>query len=508
MLKYTNKSTMKKLTTLTEGMQLIHNGNQIYTVTQELSNNFKEGDKLIFIPDSNEPIHIPKFATDLVAKEIKLAKEGFYELASATDEQINTFFDQFSTNLANDTIWKKIQTINHDDIKVAKEKKKSTTRLEANDTCRNNMIEGLQQFKNQPLKRLSKIQTISHDTWSVELLKNPLGVVGFVFEGRPNVIADATGVLKSGNTVVFRVGQDALQTAKAIMELALYPALDQANLSRNCIRLLDHTSRATAWALFSNKNLNLAVARGSGHATRVLGNIAYQHGVPVSLHGTGGAWMMTSESTDPQRLQDAIIGSLDRKVCNTLNTICILKSHQETLLSATFNALEKAGKNLNESYKVHIESNSLTYISNDKINLKINVTRATGTQQEKQFETIDITKIGTEWEWEKTPEITLIIVESIDEAIKLYNTYSPQFVASLITQNETELTHFFNHINAPFVGNGMTRWVDGQYALLAPELGLSNWENGRLLARSAILSGDSIYTTRLKMIQKESNLKR
>ena len=102
---------MKTITTLTEGMQLIHNGNQIYTVTQELSNDFKEGDKLIFIPDSNEPIHIPKFASNLVAKEIKLAQEGFYELASATDKQINTFFEQFSTNLANDTIWKKIQTV-------------------------------------------------------------------------------------------------------------------------------------------------------------------------------------------------------------------------------------------------------------------------------------------------------------------------------------------------------------------------------------------------------------
>ena len=54
----------------------------------------------------------------------------------------------------------------------------------------------------------------------------------------------------------------------------------------------------------------------------------------------------------------------------------------------------------------------------------------------------------------------------------------------------------------------MTRWVDGQYALNAPELGLSNWENGRFIARSAILSGDSVYTTRLKMIQQVSNLKR
>jgi glutamate-5-semialdehyde dehydrogenase len=67
---------------------------------------------------------------------------------------------------------------------------------------------------------------------------------------------------------------------------------------------------------------------------------------------------------------------------------------------------------------------------------------------------------------------------------------------------------FFNDINAPFVGNGMTRWVDGQYALNLPELGLSNWENGRFLARSAILSGDGVFTTRIKMNQVVSELKR
>ncbi|RAP26921.1 glutamate-5-semialdehyde dehydrogenase [Candidatus Marinamargulisbacteria bacterium SCGC AG-333-B06] len=499
---------MTKITTLTEGMQIIHNGNQLYTVTKELSNTFQEDDTLIFIPSLDDPIHIPKFAIDLVQKEILAAQQGFYELAAASDEQLNTFFETFSKNLANNSIWENIQSINNIDVEKAKQNKKSTTRLEANDKCRNAMIEGLQQFQNQPIKRLSTLKNISHETWTVELVKNPLGIIGFVFEGRPNVIADATGVLKSGNTVVFRVGQDALKTAKAIMDLALYPALDQANISRNCIRLLDHPARATAWALFANKTLNLAVARGSGHATRILGNIAHQHGVPVSLHGTGGAWMMTTESTNPHRLHDAIIGSLDRKVCNTLNTICILKSQYKTLLPITLTALEKAGKHLNESYKVHIESESIPYLPNTKLTHLIPVSRANGIQHENQFEPINKTELGIEWEWEKTPEITLIIVESLEEAITLYNTYSPQFVASLITENPIELTHFFNAINAPFVGNGMTRWVDGQYALLAPELGLSNWENGRLLARSAILSGDSIYTTRLKMTQKQSDLKR
>ena len=96
----------------------------------------------------------------------------------------------------------------------------------------------------------------------------------------------------------------------------------------------------------------------------------------------------------------------------------------------------------------------------------------------------------------------------MDEAIQLCNQYSPQFVASLITQNQLEVMDFFNRVNAPFIGNGMTRWVDGQYALHSPEVGLSNWEGGRFLARSAILSGDSVYTTRVKMNQVDVVLKR
>ena len=110
--------------------------------------------------------------------------------------------------------------------------------------------------------------------------------------------------------------------------------------------------------------------------------------------------------------------------------------------------------------------------------------------------------------WESSPEISLIIVDDLSEAIDLCNQYSPRFVTSLITENQIELMVFFNRINAPFVGNGMTRWVDGQYALNSPELGLSNWENGRFLARSAILSGDSVYTTRIKMNQVQADLKR
>ena len=67
---------------------------------------------------------------------------------------------------------------------------------------------------------------------------------------------------------------------------------------------------------------------------------------------------------------------------------------------------------------------------------------------------------------------------------------------------------FYAEIEAGFVGDGMTRWVDGQYALNRPELGLSNWQHGRLLARGGVLSGDSVYTVRARMRQKDIGLHR
>jgi glutamate-5-semialdehyde dehydrogenase len=83
-------------------------------------------------------------------------------------------------------------------------------------------------------------------------------------------------------------------------------------------------------------------------------------------------------------------------------------------------------------------------------------------------------------------------------AIALCNAYSPRFVASIVSEDPAEFEHFYADVDAPFVGNGFTRWVDGQYALDAPELGLSNWQFGRLLGRGAILSGDSVHTVRYR----------
>ena len=106
--------------------------------------------------------------------------------------------------------------------------------------------------------------------------------------------------------------------------------------------------------------------------------------------------------------------------------------------------------------------------------------------------------LGEEWEWEDSPEYWLIEVDSVAEAVDLFNRCSPRFSASLISNDNDEHEWFYSAIDAPFVGNGFTRWVDGQFALDQPELGLSNWQAGRLFARGGVLSGDSVYTVRLR----------
>ncbi|RYG03297.1 MAG: glutamate-5-semialdehyde dehydrogenase, partial [Caulobacteraceae bacterium] len=113
-----------------------------------------------------------------------------------------------------------------------------------------------------------------------------------------------------------------------------------------------------------------------------------------------------------------------------------------------------------------------------------------------------------EWEWEETPELTLVVVETAAEAVALFNRYSPQFAASLIAEDRAAHEAFYAAINAPFVGDGFTRWVDGQFALNRPELGLSNWEHGRLFARAGVLSGDGVFTVRARVRQTDLDLDR
>jgi glutamate-5-semialdehyde dehydrogenase len=370
------------------------------------------------------------------------------------------------------------------------------------------MIDGLLGWRDSPSRRTATVGRVEHARWDVEAQRAPLGVVGFVFEGRPNVFADACGVVRTGNTVVFRIGSDALGTARAIMQHALGPAVVGAGLPDGIVGLVDSPTHAAGHALFADRRLALAVARGSGTAVAELGAVASQAGTPVSLHGTGGAWMALAASAPPGVVTAAVANSLDRKVCNTLNVCAVLRSHADAHVAAVLDGLEAAADRRGVPARLHVVAGGEDVVPPAWFERMVTIERAGGPNREPAASRLEPAELGVEWEWEQSPELTLVVVEQLGEAVELFNRYSPHFVASLISDDPTEQDWFYGAVDAPFVGNGFTRWVDGQYALDAPELGLSNWQTGRALGRGAILSGDGIHTIRYRAEIRDHDVRR
>jgi len=489
-------------------MEIVFGGDRVLRVPAEVAECFAPGDALVVVEAAGDLLHIPAAERAVADRALSAARSAFERMGAVGDEQISKFYAEFAARLEADEIWAEIAAVNEQDIAAAKARGRSTTRLVADTKLRRGMIDGLRGWIDAPSRRGQVLETIDHAGWKVELVGAELGVVGFVFEGRPNVLADATGVLRGGNTVVFRIGSDALGTARAIMDGALTPALVAAGLPDGAVALVDSAAHAAGWALFGDSRLALAVARGSGPAVATLGALARQAGVAVSLHGTGGAWIVAGETADAASFEAAVAASLDRKVCNTLNVCCIVRARADELVPTFSRALEAAAERRGQAFKLHVVSGDEHYIPEDLFTRPVRVVRAEGEVQEMQVEVLAESDLGREWEWEESPEVTLTIVDDVDAAVDLFNRYSPQFVASLISADAAEHERFYGRINAPFVGNGFTRWVDGQYALEKPELGLANWQGGRLFGRGGVLSGDSVFTVRTRVTQSDPTVHR
>ncbi|MEP4651347.1 MAG: aldehyde dehydrogenase family protein, partial [Ilumatobacter sp.] len=263
--------THSTLESLTAGQAIVFGGNRVTTVPPELAAAFAPGDRLVVVQDTGDLLHVPATEHLVVNTAVSEALAGFAGLARCTEQQISAFFAGFAQRLADEAAFAPIAAANDADVVAARADGRSTTRLELTASMRRDMIDGLGVWERAASGRDGLVESVEHDGWRLDARRAPLGVVAFVFEGRPNVFADACGVLRSGNAVVFRIGSDALGTARAIVEHALVPALDDAGLPIGAVRLVDSPSRSAGHALFSDQRLALAVARGSGRAVAQLG---------------------------------------------------------------------------------------------------------------------------------------------------------------------------------------------------------------------------------------------
>ena len=484
---------------------LVAIGRHRTVISQEFAASLEPGDQVLALSHNGQLRRLPKAVVDLVDEAVSAASRAFTLLPDVSDDAINEFFELAAEALQDNVRFSTVLQANQRDEESARARGRSVTRLVLSENMRRDMIAALLMWRDAPMSRDSVVSRTEHVGWSVDQRAAPLGVLGFVFEGRPNVFADATGVLKGGNAVVFRIGSDALGTANAMMDVIIRPSLIQAGLPVDAVVLLNSPEHAAGWSLFSDSRLGLAVARGSGTAVSELGSIAQQSGVPVSLHGTGGAWMVVGEDASLDRLESCVLHSLDRKVCNTLNVVTVIRHLASVHIPIILKAAEIAASARGTRPRIHAIQGAEKFISTD---VTIEVRRSEGVILEQQVTVANVESLSTEYEWEENPEFAIVLVDDIDEAVELFNAYSPQFIVSTISENETEQERVWSLTNAPFFGDGFTRWVDGQFSLLRPELGLSNWENGRLFGRSGILSGDSAFTVRLRVHQSDEKLHR
>ncbi|HEY3375941.1 MAG TPA: aldehyde dehydrogenase family protein, partial [Armatimonadota bacterium] len=397
------------LNEITAGMPLLYGGNRVTRVSAELAAAFQPGDRLIVVESTGDILHIPAEQARIAAEAVGRAYQAFTYMGSLSDAAITAFYEACARRLESDESWAPIQEANANDVVRAQARGKSTTRLAASEKMRRDMAAGLREWRDAPSRRDVALETVEHDGWRVEQVVAPLGVVGFVFEGRPNVFADATGVLRGGNTVVLRIGSDALGTAKAIVAHALNPALCEAGLPDGAVTLVESTAHAAGWAMFSDRRLALAVARGFGRNVAQLGSVARQAGVPVSLHGTGGAWIVADPSADIERFGKAVYHSLDRKVCNTLNVCCIPQSRVADLVPVFLRNLQLAGERRGHGCKLHVVAGDESAVPAEWFTTRVAVRRAAGDVEEPLAEPLPVDQLGREWEWEETPEVTLKI---------------------------------------------------------------------------------------------------
>jgi glutamate-5-semialdehyde dehydrogenase len=197
----------------------------LVTVDEAFAGSLKPGDVVLGIASSGQLRRIPQDVHALSRQRVEVALTAFHRLQDASTMQVNRFFAVAAERLDDDSLFESVARANQADVEAAVARGRSTTRLVLSEKMRSEMIAAFKMWESVDMSFNSLQDTITHAGWEVQQWKAPLGVIGFVFEGRPNVFADATGVLKGGNTVVFRIGSDALRTAKAIMDVVVHPAL-------------------------------------------------------------------------------------------------------------------------------------------------------------------------------------------------------------------------------------------------------------------------------------------
>ncbi|MGP7961232.1 glutamate-5-semialdehyde dehydrogenase [Sanguibacter sp. A247] len=279
-------------------------------------------------------------------------------------------------------------------------------------------------------------------------LRVPMGVVGMIYEARPNVTVDAAGLaLKSGNAVILRGGSAAASSNEVIVDV-LGRALESAGLPRDLVQSIDRYGRPGGVALMRARGLvDVLVPRGGANLIRT---VVAESVVPVIETGVGNCHLVVDESAD---LDDALAILLNSKlqrvgVCNAVETLLVHEGAAQAFLPRALDALASAGCVLHGD----------------------DATQALAPQGVEVIAATD-----EDWATEYlAPELAVRVVPDIDAAIAHVQTWSSGHTEAILTNDLRHSERFVAEVDSAVVNvNASTRFTDGGQFGLGAELGIS-----------------------------------
>ena len=343
---------------------------------------------------------------------------------------------------------KEILEENLKDLASAKEKSIGSAlidRLELNDDRINSMISGLKVVSDLP-DPVGEIVEMGPTPSGIDISKMrvPLGVVGIIYESRPNVTADAAALcLKSGNSCLLRGGTEAILSNKIIWN-CLQQGLENAGLPKSCIQLVETTDREAVKALLHlDRYLDVIIPRGGKGLVQL---ITDESRVPVIKHLDGICHVYVDESADLKKAEDIAYNAKTYRygICGAMETLLVHKDVAHNFLPS-----------LNE----RLHSNGV---------------ETRGCHKTKEFLNIPD---ATEDDWSTeylAPILSIKIVDSIDEAIKHIQIYGSHHTDSIVSEDSQNVDLFFNRVDSSSVMHNLpTCWADGFEYGLGAEVGIS-----------------------------------
>ena len=399
-----------------------------------------------------------KSLNEIMAELGRNARMAARQLALATPEQKRTAL--LTAAGAINAHRKAILAANAKDMDAARTKgisKAFLDRLELNDARIDGIIEAVKTIAELPDPVGAKIAEWDRPNGlHIERVRTPLGVIGVIFESRPNVTADAGALcIKSGNAVILRGGSDSFHSSRAIVDCML-DGLHLAGLPVECVQLVPTTDRAAVGEMLKGLDGNIDVIVPRGGKTLVA-RVQDEARVPVFAHLEGIVHVYIDKSADLEKAVSVTLNAKMRRtgVCGAAETLLVHRDVVGTHLNPILDALMAKGCEIRGDAIVNANS--------------------------------PLTKTASEVDWRTEYEDAIIsvkVVDSIDEAIAHIENYSSHHTEAIITEDLAAVEKFFNEIDsAILLHNASTQFADGGEFGFGGEIGIAT---GKMHARGPV----------------------